>query len=264
MDIEEELRKHKSASIYEPAYVTMEIDHEKDGIHGSFSLDDKVGWCWYGDDDEFLLGMLRVGDSQVSDKFKEELADSNITKHEIKEAIKTSLRKNPSDGLYHILGDNRNYLGFDIGDEFYDEEYEIRSCLEENGVDRDKAEEVASMITEEASWEVPDTKDIFEELEKELTKDAYRLVSKNVSWKKVVMDAIDACNTKKTASEFFDCIADELVPLKEEGMDAFYSDYMDAVYEAMSKVTHDKNKLKEIANKTGVDFKKVEKCAVPY
>jgi len=264
-----EERKHdeKTAFISNSAvYTSMDIWREQDGTHGSFTLDDKLGgWYWHGDDDEFLLGLLRVGNSKIYDEFKEDLEESKITKNDMAEAIKTSLNKRPSDGIWHIIGDNRNYKGFDRYDEFYDEEYSIKQCLtHDQKVSKKKAEEVASRITDEASWKMKSTEDIFEELEESISNDVGRLAigSHNKSWKEFVMDVVDGCKTAEdTATGFMDCVTDELLELKEEGEEAYEEDYRDAIYEALAEVISDKKVLKDIAKDTGVPFSKVEACA---
>ena len=249
----------KQLSIYSPAYVNMEL--YEDGT-GSFSLDDKVGWAWYGDDDDFVLGLIRVGDSTVARKFIDELNESDIDRSEIKEAIEKSLDKNPSDGLYHILGDNSTYLGFGVQDELIDEEYEIKRCLESSGVNEKLAEEIAEEIVGEALLEAPPTSDVFERLENRLTNNAYDLVGEKKRWKDVVKEAVDVCIEKeKTTGDFVECVLEKLLPLKQEGMELFFNEYGSKLREKLYEVANRKEIIDKISKKTGVDSDVITFCA---
>lgn len=253
----------KTVSVYTPAYVRMDL--HSDGT-GDFSLDDKAGWAWYGGNDEFLLGMLRVGSSRggLYTKFRKELQDSNIKKEMIAEAIEKSIEKNPSDGLYHILGDNSSYLGFGLPEELIDEEDNIKECLEETGLPEEMAEDIAGEIRDIALWKTPSSQDIFNKLEKELAKDVSPLVGEKKEWKEFVKDAIDVCMKKEdTAEDFMDCVIDELLPLKEEGISLILSEHNIAAYNALSKVAKDRRVLSDIATRFGrgkIDVRTIERC----
>lgn len=224
---------------------------------GSFSLDSKTGWAWYGDTDEFLLGLLRVGDSTLWKKFLDELKKEGVTKKEIITAINKSLEKDPSDGLYHLLGDNATYLGFGVYDEWADIDYALTECLKEKGVKNPR--DVADKIIGEATIHQPSTSEVFERLEKELTKDMSKYTNRKGSWKDVVKNAIHTCNAKyKEVDEFVECIYDELLPLKEDLTKTFYEKYEDGVRRAFYKLSD--RDLKKISNETGIDFSKIEAC----
>jgi len=254
--IDEELEDYKRVSIYFPAYVSMEILHDDEGVSGSFSIDDKIGWCWYGEDDEFLLGLIRVARSSINKKFLDKLKQSDVTKDEIKEAIKNSIEKNPSDGLYALLGDNATYTGFGVYDEWSDIEYNIKDCLEDDGVSSETAEKVAREITDKAVYYQPSTKEVFEKLEKEYTKDMYPYTPKGKSWKDAVTDAIHKCDAKhEDVGDFVDCIADELnFDLAED----FYNEYSARLNEAVHKLN--KEDIKDVSEETGVDVSLIEAC----
>jgi|GEM_PF-3391014 len=244
----------KDVMITEPAYVHMELYGDGEG---AFSLDSKTGWAWYGDTDDFLLGLLRVGDSTVGKKFLDKLKEENITKKEIITAIKKSLEKNPSDGLYHLLGDNSTYIGFGVYDEWSDIDYRLKECLEEKGVKN--PEDVADEIIGEATYYQPSTKEVFERMEKELTKDMSKYTNKRGSWKDVVNKAIRVCDNKyREVDKFVDCIYDELLPLREDLTKAFHEQYESKVYDAFQKLND--NDLKKVSKETGVDFSKIKAC----
>jgi len=245
----------KEVLISDPAYVHMEI--YSDG-EGAFSLDSKTGWAWYGDTDNFLLGLLRVGDSTVWKKFLDEFKKENITKKEIITAINKSLEKDPSDGLYHLLGDNSAYLGFGMYDEWADIEHELKRCLEREGIKN--PDDVTDEIVDKAAiYYQPSTKEVFERMERELTKDMSAYTDKKGSWKDVVNEAIRKCdNQYEETDDFVECIYDELLPLKEDLTEKFYEEYYSEVYKAFREVTD--RDLKEISNKTGVDFSKIKAC----
>lgn len=243
----------KEVYISEPAYIRMQI---YDDGEGSFSLDSKTGWFWYGGTDDFLLGLLRVGDSTASEKFLKELKEENITKEDIKKAIYKSLDKNPSDGLYHLLGDNANYMGFDIYDEWIDIEERIKDCLTLHGIDEKKAEDIAKEITHEASYYQPPPSEVFEKKEKEFTEYVPHKVR---SWKNVVKKSIEYCDAKyNEIDDFVKCIYDELLPLKEDLSIDFIDSYYAELEKSLQKI--DKNKIQEIGNKFNVPIDKIEAC----
>lgn len=252
----QEKKQEKQVLISSPAYIRMEI--YKDG-EGSFSLDSKTGWSWYGDTDNFLLGLLRVGSAhgEICNKFLEELEDEEVTKEDIKTAIKKSLQKDPSDGLYHLLGDNANYLGFGIFDEYADVDYSLEKCFEDKGIKKSKIRDVVNEIIFRASLKSPSTSEFFEKKEAELTRDMRPYA--NGSWKDVVNDAIDYCDIRyKDVSQFVECIWDRLIPLKEEISEDFISEYE---YECRKSLTElSKDDIDEISKKTGVDKNKIEAC----
>ena len=244
----------KEAVVYSPAYIHMDIYNNGEG---KFSLDDKVGWAWYGTTDEFLLGLLRVGDSTQYNKFLEEIKREGITKDDIKTAIKKSLDKNPSDGLYHLLGDNGSYLGFNVPDEWSDIQYGLKRCLEREGVEN--AEDVADEIVFEASLHQPSTKEIFEEMENRLTWDMSYYTDKQGSWKKVVNDTIQYCDANyDDVDGFVDCINDKLLSLKEDLIQDFYNEYGQKAVNALHNLSNDT--LKEKSVKMGVDVEQIKAC----
>jgi len=248
----------KSVSIYSPAYVSMDIYHDGDVVGGSIAIDDKVGWCWYDEDDEFLLGLIRIAKSSIDEQFLEKMRQSDVTKEEIKSAIKHSIEKNPSDGLYALLGDNATYTGFGVDGEWEDIKYDIQKCLEENGLPSEKADDVADTIIGKAVFHQPSTREVFEKLEKRYTENMYPYAEEGKSWKDVVMDAIDKCDEKhKDASGFVDCVTEKLNLDLDE---SFYGEYYETAYDALHEV--DKDDIKDVSNETGIDSSLIEKCII--
>ena len=243
-----------NARIYNPAYVNMEL--YSDGT-GAFSLDNKSGWAWYGDDGAFLLGLLRVADSDVWHKFKKEVKKENIPKEYVKKAILNSIKKNPRDGLYHLIGDNAAYLGFGITDEWVGIECELSNCLKDKGVKN--AEDVADEIVGEATYHQPSTDRVFKEIENTSEKDMGKYTHKKGSWKHVVEEVVEKCDTlHDEAPDFMECVVDELEPVKEDLHDAFREKFDAGVYNALKSLSD--NELEEISSKTGADLNAIKEC----
>lgn len=259
IDEDEERRVY----VFHPAYIHMDLWKEEDGWHGAFSLDDRVGWSWYGDDDTFLLGLLRVYDTnkEVINEFEKEVEDEGVRKKEIKEAILNSLKQDPSDGLYHLLGDNSMYMGFGIIDEYAGFEHEMNACLREKLGDLEKAKQITFDIVDEAIDYEKSSEEVFEEIEKRLTKNSSDLTGKNVSWKEFVKETIDKCDAEhKDTTGFLECVADELLELKDDGIELFYVEYDANIREAIEKAVSKKKKMKEIAEKHNILFGDMEAC----
>ena len=225
---------------------------------GTFSLDDRMGWRWSGDDDAFLLGILRVGGSSVADEFYEELESSDVTKADMKRAIRHSLAKDPKDGLYALIGDNNAYMGYDnsaIDSRYSDQQYEIENCLEKNFYEKQKAHKVADEIVDKSFSDMPSNKDVFEEYENELTKN----YDGKKSWKQFVESKIiKGCDYHEKATEFMKCVRESLEQEQEGIREGFFEKFDEAIYSAM-KISDDD--LKEIAEQHEIPYKVVEHCA---
>jgi len=245
----------KSATLYSPAYVDLDICKERNKIYGDWSLDDKMGWAWYGEDDEFILGILRVGNSSVYDDFQKELEESNITKNELKKAMLHSINKNPKDGLYHLIGDNSAYLDFQgISDSIYEDmEYDVSECLKNNFIPDDKAEEVASELTYNALDEAKPIEKIFEEYEDDLAKN----FRDSKSWKEFIKETIEACDTYEKAKDFLDCIVDKVNEEKEEVRKGFWEEVRNSYYESYNLKKED---IKELSKEYDVPEKLIDYC----
>lgn len=244
----------KEVSSDKGAYIDMVI--LKNG-GGKFSLDDRIGWRWSGDDESFLLGILRVGGSSVADEFYKELETSDVTKADFKRAIRHSLNKDPKDGLYSLIGDNSAYEDYNgLGDsEYSNQQYEVKNCLEDNFYEKEKAEKIADVILMKSTENVPGSREIFEEYENELTKN----YSGKKSWKQFVENnIIKGCDHEGTAKDFMKCVHGALEQEKENIREGFYEHYTNAIMGAMSISDDD---LKEIAEEHDIPYKVVEHCA---
>jgi len=195
------------------AYVRLDIwKDEKGRKHGAWSLDDKMGWCWYGEDDMFLLGLLRV--NSVIPYMRETL-NTKFSKDDIAEAIRTSLSLNPTDGLYHILGDNAYFMQDIEFDESAEAEYweqDWRDYLAENlGIPEHKAKEIAEEIVDDM-WIHYSLKD--DDMEAELMEDAsaiYDDARRGQKWKDYVLEKVRKCeDVTTTTTEFMECVNDSL------------------------------------------------------
>lgn len=231
----------KEMTMHAP-YINMKFF--KDG-GGEFNLDDGVGWRWWGTDDTFLLGLIRVGNSKVYDGWKKLLAEHrDITKNDIKGAIKRSLNKDPKDGLYTLIGDNVAYKDFDcLSDaEYSNRQYDVKECLENNFYEKEIADKVADNIVYEALKNTRSSEEIFEDYEAELTKD---FDGQGKSWKEVVEDIIDVCNKHKKAVDFTDCVTDEINEHKEGIREGFYERFTEDYWEHFSLDDEDVKRLAE-------------------
>jgi len=228
---------------------------------GKFSLDDGIGWRWSGDDESFLLGILRVGGSIVADEFYKKLDASNVTKSDMKRAILHSLDKDPKDGLYSLIGDNGAYEGGAGEGEQSNQQYEIEECLQESLRKRyvedakEKARKISWDVVEKITEKVPGDKEIFEDYENELAKN----YSGGKSWGHFVKNnIIKGCDHEVTAKDFIKCVYDALEQEKDDIREGFYEHHSNAFRGALS-ISYDD--LKEIAEEHSIPFKAVELCA---
>lgn len=238
------------------AYVHMDI--LKNG-GGKFYLDDRMGWMWSGDDESFLLGILRVGGSDVvADEFYKKLEASDVTKADIKRAILHSLDKDPKDGLFSLIGDNVAYEGG--SDDSNDDPYwaDLTSCLENNFNEEDTAKEIAADIIEKSTENVPGSREIFNKYENKLAKN-YTLQPGGKSWKHFVKNNIVAgCDHEGTAKAFMRCVYYSLEQEKENIREGFDEHRTNAIMNATSiSDAH----LKELAEKYNIHYKVIEHCA---
>jgi len=235
-------------------YVNMEFT--KKG--GRFTIDDKSGWYWSGDYDNFLTGLIRVYKSKMFEDFNKELAESNIKKSDIKRAIITSLNKDKKDGLYALLGDNRVYNGFDdLTDSLWsDESSEIESCLKKNGVGEEVSKDIADEIVSSGANNLKGSHEIFEEYETELSKD---FMDKKKPWKDVMKGIVNACEKdEKSVVGFVKCIGDATAEFNLDDPEAQFERESEA-WHSRYRVT-DKS-LKEISEKHGIPVKTLDTCA---
>ena len=247
----------KSATIYNPAYINMEIAKDIDvgEIFGRWSVDDNIGWRWSGDDESFILGMLRVLKSRASDQFDKELEESDITKDDIKKAILHSINKDPKDGLYSLIGDNNAYLDFqNLADgEYYDREHEIKQCLKNNFLNEEKIDSLADDIIYKALSDVRSSKEIFEEYEQELVKD----FKNGKTWRDFVKDSVKACDHHKTAKEFMTCVFEEIMTEEESIIEGYHEKFRNAYYEDYKL---DDETITELVEKHDVSDKIISHC----
>lgn len=245
----------KQFGISQPmAYVNMEFTK----IGGRFTIDDKSGWYWSGDYDNFLTGLIRVYKSKMFEDFNKELAESDIKKSDIKRAILTSLKKDKKDGLYALLGDNRVYNGFeDFSDSMWsDESHEIKSCLKKNGLNEEVAEKIADEIVSNGARNLKSSREIFEELETGLSKN---FMDKKKPWKDVMRGILNACDReKKSVDSFVRCIGDKTAEFNLDDPETQFERESEA-WHSRYRVT-DKS-LKEISKKHSIPVKLLDTCA---
>lgn len=243
----------KEAAIHSPAYVSMEI--LKSG-GGKFSVDDRMGWRWSGDDESFLLGILRVGKSSVAEQFDKELDETSITKNDIKRAIRHSLAKDPKDGLFTLIGDNQAYRDFQgLGDsEWSDRDYEVKECLENNFYDKDKASAVSDDILDKGLMNVRSSENIFNEYEKEIAKN----FEDGKTWYEYVEEGLKACDHHRTARDFMTCIQEHIWEEEESVREGFFEKFRE-VWREDFEITDDE--LKELSEKHEIPEKIMDHCA---
>lgn len=236
------------------AYVNMEFTK----IGGRFTIDDKSGWYWSGDYDNFLTGLIRVYKSKMFEDFNKELAESDIKKSDIKRAILTSLKKDKKDGLYALLGDNRVYNGFeDFSDSMWsDESDDIKSCLKRNGLDETKANDIADEIVSKGARNLKSSQAIFEEYETELAKD---FMDKKKPWNDVMKGIVNVCDkTEKSVDGFVRCLGDKTAEFELDDPENQFERESEA-WRSRYHVT-DKS-LKEISKKHSIPVKLLDTCA---
>jgi chemotaxis regulatin CheY-phosphate phosphatase CheZ len=245
-------------------HITMKI--YDDGT-GKINLDDLIGWRHSGDKDQFLLNLLRISTSRINELFLKKMHESTknpdyITKKEIISAIKKSMELDPSDGLYHILGDNAMYDWDDkLVNMSYDDAYEIEKCIKDNYYTQEKAQKIADNIRDRIDDNLPSLSDILDETRDELTED----------WKNHIDDAIEQCDEENImqlspffrkkisdAANFISCVAEKAQDFKEDVTDVLFENISNKYYEERN-ITDDF--LKEISEKHEIPVDVLQHCS---
>lgn len=247
------------------AYIDLIINENG----GRWFLDDRCGgWMWHGDYDNFLLGLLRVGKSFIIDDFvNQALKEEEITKYDIFNAIQKSLLKNPADGIYAVMGDNRFFLS----DEIYIYEDNVgeyyKDELVQEGLPRDQADEIVDEIMDDVEL---NEKDFIKPVEEDPnilyreTEEFPKGIPKNMNWRDFVIDVSYGCmQDSEDAGDMIMCITDKLYPSNDEAFmynrfefidDIIYEKFLDAEEELLENP----DKIEELAEKVNIPPEKLK------